>query len=83
MADKPWRDAVLIASQSRFGLGSGAHIHGACNYWRAPYLVDGAGGYCLNFGISGEHKSGADAVKLCAGEISGRFCRSNGGCVPF
>jgi len=32
MADRFWLDAVLIASQSRFGLGSSDHIHGASDY---------------------------------------------------
>jgi len=64
MADRFWLDAVLIASQSRFGLGSSDHIHGASDYWGAPDTVDGQGIYCLDAGISDEYQPETDAVEF-------------------
>jgi len=67
MADRFWLDAVLIASQSRFGLGSSAHIHGASHYWGAPDAVDGQV-YYLDLGVNHKYEPEADAVEFCAGK---------------
>jgi len=58
-----WLDAVLIASQSRFGLGSSAHIHGASHYWerRTLWMVRI---YYLDLGINHKYEPETDAVEF-------------------